>query len=442
MESLASLRVLVLGLGVSGRSAAAFCAARGAQVTAADERDPATLAGVDALDGRVERALGVPFPDPAQFDLVVPSPGVPPARYRARARRVWGDIELAYRMLPVPIVAVTGTNGKSTTTRLIEAMLREAGVRARAAGNLGPPALALVGAPLDVAVLEVSSFQLETVEAFRPAVGVVLNVTPDHYDRHADFADYLAAKRRLFAMQRPDDVAVVGVDDAGARACAEGAPGRRLEFSTRAQVAAGAWLDAGDAVLRRDDGRLLRLPVAGLPPMPPENRLAALCAVAALGVDPEKAWRALPGFQALSHRLQPVARRAGALFVDDSKATNPGAALRALASFGEPLVWIGGGRAKGLALGELADAVATRARAAILMGEAAADLERALAGRVPVERAASIEEATERAARHARAGDVVLLAPGCASLDQFRNAEERGDRFRAAAQRLDGAEAL
>ncbi len=442
MEELARRRVLVLGLGVSGRSAAAFCAARGARVTAADERSASALTGLDSLDGRVELRLGVPFPDPADYDLVVPSPGIPPARYRARARRVQGDIELAFLALAVPIVAVTGTNGKSTTTRLIEAMLCEVGLRARAAGNLGPPALGLVGAPLDVAVLEVSSFQLESVESFRPAVAVVLNVTPDHFDRHASIADSAAAKRRILAAQRADDVAVLGVDDPHVRAMRDAAPGRVLAFSTREPVAAGAWLDAGDALLRLRGARPLRLPLAGLPPQPPENRLAALCAVAALGADPAKAWRALAHFRGLPHRLESVARRLETLFVNDSKATNPAAALRALASFHETLVWIGGGRAKGLDLRELADAVASRARVAILLGEAAAELERALAGRLPVERVASIEEATQRAAGHARPGDVVLLAPGCASLDMFRSYEERGDRFRAAARALDGAEAL
>lgn len=442
METLAGLRVLVLGLGGSGRSAAAFCAAHGARVTAADERAREQLAGLDALDGRVALCVGRAFPDPAEFDLVVPSPGVPPQRYRERARRVWGDIELAFRALAVPLVAVTGTNGKSTTTRLVEAMCNEAGLRARAAGNLGPPALGLVGAPLDVAVLEVSSFQLETVESFRPAVAVVLNVTPDHFDRHASFEDYVAAKRRVLEAQRPQDLAVLGVDDPRVQRFADAATARVLAFSTRGPVAAGAWLDAGDVVLRSGDAPPLRLSQAGLPPQPPENRLAALLAAVALGADPEKAWRALPHFRGLPHRLELVARRANALYVDDSKATNPAAALRALASFAQPLVWIGGGRAKGLDLGELADAVAARSRAAILLGEAAPALERALAGRLPVERAASIEEATARAARHARAGDVVLLAPGCASLDQFLNYEERGLRFRAAARALDGAEAL
>ena len=249
MDELARRRVLVLGLGVSGRSAAAFCAAHGAEVTAADERDPAKLPGLDALDARIALSVGRPFPDPADFDLVVPSPGVPPARYRARAKRVWGDVALAYRALPVPIVAVTGTNGKSTTTMLIEALCNEAGLRARAAGNLGPPALGLVGAPLDVAVLEVSSFQLETVESFRPKVAVVLNVTPDHYDRHPSFEDYAEAKRRILSTQRPDDTAVLGVDDACVRRFAESAPGRVLAFSTRGPVARGAWLDAGDVVL-------------------------------------------------------------------------------------------------------------------------------------------------------------------------------------------------
>ena len=450
MEELARRRVLVLGLGVSGRSAAAFCAAHGAEVTAADERDPAKLPGLDSLDARIALSLGRPFPDPADFDLVVPSPGVPPARYRARAKRVWGDVELAYRALPVPIVAVTGTNGKSTTTMLVEAMCNEAGLRARAAGNLGPPALGLVGAPLDVAVLEVSSFQLESVEGFRPAVAVVLNVTPDHFDRHPSFEAYAEAKRRVLSTQRADDTAVLGVDDPCVRGFAESAPGRVLTFSTRGPVARGAWLDAGDVVLRAGDApphahgarAPLRLSQAGLPPQPPENRLAALCAAVALGADATKAWRALATFRGLPHRLEPVARSRGVLYVDDSKATNPAAALRALASFGETLVWIGGGRAKGLDLGELADAVAARARAAILLGESAPALEQALRGRVAIERVASIEEATARAAAHAQPGDVVLLAPGCASLDMFRNYEERGARFAAAARAQAGAEVL
>jgi UDP-N-acetylmuramoylalanine--D-glutamate ligase len=177
MLTLAGQRVLVLGLGVSGRSAARFCAQRGAQVLAADERPAAAIGGLETLPPEVERQLGAPFPDASGFDLVVPSPGVPRARWEKRARRAWGDIELCYRALDVPIVAITGTNGKSTTTLLVEALLRTAGLRARAAGNLGTPALELVGEALDLAVLEVSSFQLERPISGRAAAR---STTPDH----------------------------------------------------------------------------------------------------------------------------------------------------------------------------------------------------------------------------------------------------------------------
>jgi UDP-N-acetylmuramoylalanine--D-glutamate ligase len=435
MRELDGARVLVLGLGITGRSAAAFCAARGASVLAADERaDVAT-----DLPPGVEFAVGRAFPDPAEFDLVVPSPGVPAARYRERARRVWGDVELAARALAVPLVAVTGTNGKSTTALLTAAMLRAAGLRARAAGNVGTPALDLVGVGLDVAVLEVSSFQLETTEAFRPTVAVLLNVAPDHLDRHGSLEAYIAAKSRIFAHQGSDDVAIVNDADPGALRAAAGARARRWSFSSEAPVSRGAWLDAGAACLRLESGPPQRLSLAGSRLLGAHNRenvLAALLAATAVGAQPEKAARALATFEGLPHRTQLVATRRGVRFVDDSKATNPAAALRALASFEAPLVWIGGGRAKGLDLSGLADAVGRRARAAILLGEAAPVLERDLAGLLEVRRVESIEEAVRAAAAFAREGDVVLLAPGCSSLDQFGSFEERGERFARAVAAL------
>jgi UDP-N-acetylmuramoylalanine--D-glutamate ligase len=435
MRELAGARVLVLGLGRSGRSAAVFCAERGARVVAADERPDA---GFDAPPG-VELAIGRAFPDPAEFDLVVPSPGVPAERYRERARRILGDVELAARALAVPLVAVTGTNGKSTTALLAAAMLRAAGLRARAAGNVGTPALALVGVALDVAVLEVSSFQLETTETFRPDVAVLLNVSPDHLDRHGSFEDYCAAKARVFESQRPEDVAVVNADDSQARRIAAGAQARCWSFSTAAPVSRGAWLDSGAACLRIDDGPLRRVSLDGSRLLGAHNRenvLAALLAATAAGAEPEKAAAALATFDALPHRTQHVATRGGVSFVDDSKATNPAAALRSLASFTTPIVWIGGGRAKGLDLTELAEAAADRARAAVLLGEAAPALERALAGRLDARRAETIEDAVREAASLAREGDVVLLSPGCSSLDQFSSFEERGERFAAAVAAL------
>jgi UDP-N-acetylmuramoylalanine--D-glutamate ligase len=436
MLDLRDQTVLVLGLGSSGQSAARFCHARGARVIAADERTTDEIPGADALGAVAELHLGAPLPDPSTFDLVVPSPGVPPERYRERARRVWGDVEIAGRTLAVPIVAVTGTNGKSTTTTLIESMLRSAGLRARAAGNLGTPALELVGVALDVAVLEVSSFQLETVESFRPDVAVVLNVAPDHLDRHGSLEAYAAAKARLLAKQRAEDVAVLNADDPITAGFAEGARGEVLYFSTTRPVARGAWLDAEAVMLRHNGEPPTRLSLDGASPAIAQNRenlLAALCAVAAIGAEPAKAWRALARFEGLAHRTQVVAERDGVVFVDDSKATNPAAALRSLASFDAPLVWIAGGRDKGLDVAAMAREAAPRLRAAVLLGEAAPRMERALESAIPVRRAQTIEDATALAAELARPGDVVLLSPGCSSLDQFASFEERGLRFRDAA---------
>jgi UDP-N-acetylmuramoylalanine--D-glutamate ligase len=302
-------------------------------VLAADERPAAEIKGLEALPGAVERQLGVPFPDPAGFELVVPSPGVPRERYARRAQRAWGDLELAFRALEVPILAVTGTNGKSTTTLLVEALLRAAGLRARAAGNLGAPALGLVGEPLDFAVLEVSSFQLEAVEEFRPRVAVVLNVTPDHLDRHGSFEGYLAAKARLLARQGPADTAVLNFDDPAVRGLAGQTRARVTPFRTQGSLEQGVFYQDGHAVFAGPGGARERLPLAGL--LLPglhnrENAIAALAAVAAAGVPARSALAGFEGFEGLPHRMQTVARRGGVEWVNDSKATNPGAALRSL----------------------------------------------------------------------------------------------------------------
>jgi UDP-N-acetylmuramoylalanine--D-glutamate ligase len=420
--------VLVLGAGISGRSAAAFCAQQGARVLLADERPDALPGGLPA---GIETSLGRPFPDPAGFDLVVPSPGVPPARYRARSRRVWGDVELAARALAVPIVAVTGTNGKSTSVRLLEAMLRAAGLRARAGGNVGDAALGLVGEPLDVAVLEVSSFQLETIDRFRPRVAVLLNLTPDHLDRHGDLAGYLAAKARIFENQTADDVAIVNADPA-LDALAGGLAAQVFRFSARGPVERGACWD-GAAVCLRTHGAPQRIALEGLPqPSGPlrENLLAALLAVVALGAEPAKALAALVTFRPLPHRTELVASLSGVSWVNDSKATNPGATAPALALETRPVIWIAGGKDKGLDYAELAAARLSGVRRALLIGAAAPRIAAALAGRVEVETVGTLEAAVARAAELARAGDVVLLSPACASFDQFRNFEHRGERFR------------
>jgi UDP-N-acetylmuramoylalanine--D-glutamate ligase len=435
MEALAGRRVLVLGLGESGRSAASFCAGRGAHVTAADER----AGEAPALGAGVECVVGQPFPDPADFDIVVPSPGVPRERYAEGARCIWGDVELAWRALQVPVVAITGTNGKSTTTLLVTAMLRAAGMRAAAAGNLGTPALSLVGEALDAAVLEVSSFQLDTTEAFRPRVAVVLNITPDHLDRHGSLEAYRSAKARILANQDELDTAVLSFDDPFVRGLAAGCRAQVLPFRTKGPLEHGVWIESGALVYRPPRGAARHFSLDGLRLTGRhnlENVAAALAAVVALGAEPEAAMSALATFEGLPHRSEPVGRRGGVLYVDDSKATNPGAALRSLSSFAEPVVWIAGGRRKGLDLHELADGAAECVRAAIVLGECAEELAAAIGGRTRVERAESIEHATELAASIAEPGDVVLLAPGCSSHDQFRSFEERGQRFQAAVHAL------
>ncbi len=439
MLDLDGQKVLILGLGMSGRSAAGFCAARGARVVAADERSGEEIPGIDELDAGVERRLGQTFPDPGAFDLVVPSPGVPPARYKERARRIWGDVELAWHALSIPVIAVTGTNGKSTTTRLIEALLRGAGYRARAAGNIGEPVLSLVGEALDVAVIEVSSFQLETTDAFRPRIAVVLNITPDHLDRHGSFEAYRSAKARILMNQKDDDIAVLNRDDPGVAALADRVRGRAISFRIAGPLESGGWHDLGSVVLRNDVGETDRVSLDGLKLRGIhnlENTVAAITAVWAFGADPQKAALALADFDGLSHRMERVGDTGGVTWINDSKATNPGAALRSIESFDAPLIWIAGGRDKDLDFGALAEVASRRVRAAILVGEARAKLADALGDRIPIESADSIDEAVRRAATLARSGDVVLLAPACASQDQFRDFEERGDRFRAAVHAL------
>lgn len=462
-DTLEGKSVAVLGLGVSGRSAARYCADQGAAVTAFDERSSAQIDAEFDAHGELEThtgievAVGAPFPDLAKFDLVVPSPGVPQERYASHSGPVWGDVELAYRALAIPIVAVTGTNGKSTTALLLEAMLREAGFRARAAGNLGPPALDLVGEPLDIAVLEVSSFQLETTDAFRPRVAVVLNATPDHLDRHGSFEAYVAAKARITAQQQESDTLVLNFDDPVVKRMADATRANVLPFSSTGaldtfsgiegieELERCAFIDTGSWVLVGRDREILRVALdhsklEGAHNL--ENVTAALAAVTALGGDPMRAARALCSFRGLPHRSERVAEVRGVTFVNDSKATNPSAAERSLSSYAQPVVWIAGGRDKGLDFHELAKTANLRVRTAIVVGEAAEKLKGSLAEHVEVVAAASIDDAVRVASRKARAGDVVLLAPACASQDQFRDYAERGDVFRASVERLKAEEII
>jgi len=386
---------LVLGLARSGQAAVAALERRGVRVVGAD-RELGNDDDVSLLDG---------------VELLVKSPGVPGeavlvVEARRRGIPVWSELELGSRILDNPLVAVTGTNGKTTTSELLGAML---GVPV--AGNVGVALSELDGAvePGSWVVVEASSFQLEDIHTFRPGVAVLLNLEPDHLDRHHSFEAYAAAKLRIFENQELGDVAVV---PRGFRAV----PGeaRRADFEGDDQLPA-------EPLIPGAHNR--------------ENAAAATVAALAAGATEEEIARALRDFPGVPHRLEPVAERDGVLFVNDSKATNVAAALRALDAYDRPLLLIAGGRPKGEPFEPLADAARGKVERTFLIGEAAPQLAEAL-GELPHETSGDLGAAVVAAAAAASPGDVVLLSPACASYDQFRDFEERGDEFRRLVEAL------
>jgi UDP-N-acetylmuramoylalanine--D-glutamate ligase len=427
-----SRRALVVGLGKSGRAVALLLARRGWDVVAVDgapvEAPELAAAGVEVRSPWSEPVGGL--------DLVVKSPGVPGevapvAAARAAGVPVWSEIELAARELPNPLLAVTGTNGKTTTTELTAHLLRAAGLEAQACGNQGTPLAGLVDAadPAAWLVVECSSFQLEDVKTFHPAGAVLLNLAPDHLDRHADEASYRAAKLRIFAAQEPGDLAIAppGMAATGR------APARRL-YDGGPGPDAAAWAEGGlhvaglGRVIGWDD-----VPLRGRHNR--ENAMAAAALAAHAGAPAAALAEGLATFRAVPHRLEPVGTAGGVVFVNDSKATNPDAALAALDAYDHGVHLIAGGRAKGTPFEALAEAARGAVVRAYLVGEAGPAIAAAFArAGVPYEEADGVPEAVALAAGRARPGETVLLAPGCASFDQFSSYEERGEVFRAAAR--------
>jgi UDP-N-acetylmuramoylalanine--D-glutamate ligase len=353
-------------------------------------------------------------------------------------------MELASRFVGATLVAITGTNGKSTTTTLSGAILAETGRPTFVGGNLGQPLAEAVGTPAagpgGICVVEASSFQLETVETFRPRVAVLLNITADHFDRHDGLEGYAAAKARIFHAQRRDDFAVVNADDPLAMRVSQGIAARRVVFSTERRLTEGGWpeggwIDGASLVLRLPGGNEERYP-AQLPALTGKhnqsNALAALIAGRLAGAKLDDARRGLLAFRALPHRMELVAEANGVAYFDDSKGTNVGAVVAALAGFPRPVVLIAGGRDKGGDYAPLAAALGAVGRGAVLIGEAAERIAAALPASLPVKRAASMEEAVSTAAGLARPGDAVVLSPACSSFDMFRDYAHRADVFRAA----------
>ncbi len=427
-------RVLVVGLGRSGLAAARLAAQDGAEVWVTDRRRAAELGeAVQALPPGTRLWDGGHPPEVLDgVGLVIVSPGVPadaPLLDEVRRRRIGlvPELEFAWLHRPeTPLVAVTGSNGKSTVTSLVSAMLGAAGTACVAGGNLGTAASDLVLAGgWDAWVLEVSSFQAELLTSLRPLTGVFLNLSQDHLERHPTLSAYLAAKQRLFAFQRPDDAAVVNADDPLVAAMPLGS--ERLEFSL--ERPARAWLDGATLVL--DDRPICDagdVAMSGRHNL--ANALAAALAAHRLGADHAAIARTLAGFAGLVHRHRTVAETAGVRWVDDSKATNVGATLAGLTGYPARSVHlILGGQGKGQDFAALATEVARAAARVYLIGEDGPHIGELLPDTTPIENCGTLEEAVRRAAQLATAGETVLLAPACASFDQFSGYAERGDRF-------------
>lgn len=435
-------RVAVLGLARSGEAAARALLDRGAAVTVLDAADDEQhRARAERLPG-ARVVLGAGRSDlPTTTQLVVTSPGLAPtSAWLGDAARlgipVWSEPELAFRLGVRPAIAITGTNGKTTTTEMAAAALRAAGIDAVAAGNIGAPLVEAAGGPAVVA--ELSSFQLHFVAGFRARVGVLLNVAADHLDWHGSFEAYARAKARLFENQTADDVAIYR-DDEACRSLVAWTKARALPFSATRVPDAGAGIAGGWIVV--PEGAVVEVARLGAQHRAfLEDAVAAAAAACALGADPGSVGEALAAFEQRPHRVEFVAEIDGVRYVNDSKASDPHATLAALEDMHD-VVLIAGGRNKDLDLAELRGA-GDRVRAVIALGEAAGEVDAAFAPlRIPVERAASIEDAVARAASLARAGDTVLLSPACASWDMFRSYEERGERFRTAVARLEEARA-
>ncbi|MGH7865872.1 MAG: UDP-N-acetylmuramoyl-L-alanine--D-glutamate ligase [Candidatus Binataceae bacterium] len=427
-------RVMVVGMGVSGRAAARFLDREGARLVMTDARrdiDRAQLPPGEVLAGGEDPAAlrGV--------DFVVTSPGVPRDSVLLReavrgGTPVLSEIELASRYIAAPIVAVTGTNGKSTVTVMIGKMLEAASMRVFTGGNLGRPLIEAARGEYDAVVAEVSSFQLEWIESFRARVAVHLNLSDDHFDRYRDLQEYGAAKARLFENQLAVDWAVLNRDDPNIWQLASSMRARVFSFGLERAVSGRAiWPEDGALAFDCGDARgrigIGAFKLAGRHNL--VNAMAASAAALAMGATAGAIERALSDFRALPHRIEFVSERNGVKFIDDSKGTNVGAVVEALAAFDSPVILIAGGVDKGGDYSPLFKPLRDKARLAIFIGAARSKMSDALSGATEIELAATLKEAVARAAKAARPGDVVLLSPACASFDQFTDYAERGKLF-------------
>ena len=443
-------RVLVVGLGLSGLAAARYMVGQGALVRATDNR-PAEKLGPEAkeLEAKgVELILGEhPEAIFTQAGLIVVSPGVPLSLPGLKAAReagveIVGEMGLAASLMDLPLVAVSGTNGKSTTTALIAHLLEAAGKKVFLGGNIGRPLIEylMMDQPAQVGVVEVSSYQLETMPRFGPKVAVLTNLSPDHLDRHGTFEAYCRAKARLWADMGPEDWLIVNRDDTASTTLARDSRTGVLTFGlTRAEGPGASPLDRVRAFLYNGLGDQAKVDISGWKQPGGhnlENLLAALLAAWLMGAAPKTMAGALASFKALPHRLEWAGAKNGVDYYDDSKATNVISAAKAVAGFDRPVILIAGGLDKGAGYAELARAGRDRIKAAVLIGRAADLIAAELKDVCPVHQAGELKQAFEKCVDLAAPGDVVLLSPACASFDQFKNFNQRGDVFQALVREL------
>ncbi|MFQ5431046.1 MAG: UDP-N-acetylmuramoyl-L-alanine--D-glutamate ligase [Nitrospinota bacterium] len=442
------LKVLVVGLGKTGFAAADRLSELGADVTVTDKRNAEELGTqIALLDKKVITAVGG-YDDiiGVMFDIVVPSPGVDwdsglLQNFRNRGIKVISEIELAFRLAPSRWVAVTGTNGKTTTTSMVGDILKKAGIDCTVCGNIGNPAIgedSIFDKDATV-VAEVSSFQLEAVESFAPAVAAILNITPDHLDRHRSMENYTSIKSLIFLKQKTSDVCVLNMDDPVTASLAPAARSKVVGFSSKKSVDEGAFAEEGRIYITEKGERTLIGPVEDLKVEGQaniENALAACAISRAAGADAESIKRGLFEFKGMPHRMEPVAVIGSVRYINDSKGTNVSATVKAVTGIDKGVVLIVGGRDKDGDFAPLAEAIRNKRAKVILIGEAADKIASALGDYADVFRAADMADAVRKGASVSKPGDTVLLSPACASFDMYKNFEERGEIFSRAVAAL------
>lgn len=435
-------KVAVIGIGKTGLATAAFLSKRGIRVAITDEKSPSLWGEALIFLQNLPTEMTI-VPDGTEVlddvDMVIPSPGVYPSnKILAEAVRreipVVSELELAFRHLETPMIAITGTNGKTTTTSLIGEILRKSGKKVFIGGNIGDPLIGYVDGPQDAdwAVVEVSSFQLQWADDFHPGIAVLLNVTPDHIDYHGSLSAYRRMKEKIFSRQTPGDLAILNGDDDDSRPLGGQLAAQTWLFSTSHTVERGMFLDGETLVHIMPDGAREKYPTEGIK-LPGrhnlENVMAAIMAARGCGCTPTDIARAVSEFRGLRHRIEYVARKNGVAFYDDSKGTNVGAVLRAVESFSEPLILLLGGRDKEGDFQSLIPLLEKKVKEAVVFGEAREKITEVIGRAVKTTIRPTMKEAVLSAYASAEPGDVVLLSPGCASFDEFKNYKERGDLF-------------